>query len=83
MSSIARLPEPQNEPVRSYAPGSPERGSLEALRHGFGFYGQKVRLAFFKPGSRKNPELWIKLINHELRAAMRSPRGFDVSKSTT
>lgn len=34
------------------------RGSLEALRHGFTFYGRKVRLAFFKPGSKKNPELW-------------------------
>lgn len=35
-----------------------KRGSLEVLRHGFPFYGQKVRLAFFKPGHRKNPDLW-------------------------
>ncbi len=34
------------------------RGSLEALRHGFIFYSKKVRLAFFKPGSHKNPDLW-------------------------
>lgn len=33
-------------------------GSLEALRHGFTFYGRKVRLAFFEPGHRKNPGLW-------------------------
>ncbi len=35
-----------------------QRGSLEALRHGFTFYGQKVRLAYFKPGHEKNPDLW-------------------------
>lgn len=35
-----------------------KRGSLEALRRGFTFYGQKVQLAFFKPGHRKNPDLW-------------------------
>ena len=35
-----------------------KRGSLEVLRHGFTFYGKKVRLAFFKPGHRKNPDLW-------------------------
>lgn len=35
-----------------------KRGSLEALRHGFIFYGRKVRLAFFKPGHQKNPDLW-------------------------
>ncbi len=28
-NSIVRLPDPVNEPVRSYAPGSPERASLE------------------------------------------------------
>ena len=35
-----------------------QRGSLEALRHGFKFYGQKVQLAYFKPGHQKNPDLW-------------------------
>ena len=35
-----------------------KRGSLEILRHGFRFYGRKVRLAFFKPGHQKNPDLW-------------------------
>jgi type I restriction enzyme R subunit len=35
-----------------------QRGSLEALRHGFSFYGKKIRLAFFKPGHQKNPDLW-------------------------
>ena len=35
-----------------------QRGSLEVLRHGLPFYGRKVRLAFFKPGSQKNPDLW-------------------------
>lgn len=35
-----------------------QRGSLEALRHGFSFYGKKVRLAFFQPGHQKNPDLW-------------------------
>ena len=34
------------------------RSSLDVLRHGFDFYGQKIRLAFFRPGSHKNPELW-------------------------
>jgi len=34
------------------------RGALEALRHGFTFYGRKVRLAFFKPGHQKNPDIW-------------------------
>lgn len=33
-------------------------GSLEVLRHGFTFYGKKVRLAYFEPGSQKNPALW-------------------------
>lgn len=35
-----------------------KRGSLEVLRHGFSFYGQKLRLAYFKPGNNKNPALW-------------------------
>jgi len=34
------------------------RGSLETMRHGFTFYGKKVNLAYFKPGHRKNPNLW-------------------------
>ena len=35
-----------------------KRGSLDALRRGLTFYGKRVRLAFFRPGNRKNPELW-------------------------
>lgn len=35
-----------------------KRGSREVLRHGFSFYGKKVQLAFFRPGSSKNLELW-------------------------
>src|SRR6186713_2270214 len=29
-NAISIVPEPRNEPVRSYAPGSPERASLQA-----------------------------------------------------
>jgi 1-pyrroline-5-carboxylate dehydrogenase len=29
VNGIARIPEPVNEPIRNYAPGSPERGSLK------------------------------------------------------
>ncbi len=35
-----------------------QRGSLEVLRHGFTFYGQSIKLAYFRPGHRKNPDLW-------------------------
>ena len=34
------------------------RGALEILRHGFKFYGRTIKLAFFKPGHHKNPDLW-------------------------
>ena len=37
-----------------------QRGSLVALRHGFMFSGKKIRLAFFKPGHQKNPDLWTR-----------------------
>ena len=30
MDALLTVPEPRNEPVRSYAPGSPERASLQA-----------------------------------------------------
>src|SRR5688500_2578645 len=30
MSGIANIPHPRNEPVSSYAPGTPERGALKA-----------------------------------------------------
>ena len=43
-----------------------KRGSLEALRHGFTFYGKKVRLAFFKPGHQKNPDLWTRYEQNRL-----------------
>ena len=43
-----------------------KRGSLEALRHGFTFYGKKVRLAYFKPGSQKNPDLWTLYAQNKL-----------------
>ena len=29
MDALFTVPEPSNEPVRSYAPGSPERASLQ------------------------------------------------------
>ena len=35
-----------------------KRGSLDALRRGLTFYGKKVRLAYFRPGSKKNLALW-------------------------
>ena len=35
-----------------------QRGSLEVLRHGFKFYGQAIRLAYFEPGNNLNPALW-------------------------
>ncbi|MEQ8982496.1 MAG: type I restriction endonuclease [Deltaproteobacteria bacterium] len=37
-----------------------KRGSLEVLRHGLPFYGQKLSLAYFEPGHDKNPDLWTK-----------------------
>ncbi|MFS2292025.1 MAG: aldehyde dehydrogenase family protein, partial [Actinomadura sp.] len=30
MDAVMTVPEPRNEPVRSYAPGTPERAALEA-----------------------------------------------------
>ena len=30
MDAITTVPEPANEPVRTYAPGSPERASLQS-----------------------------------------------------
>ena len=35
-----------------------QRGSLEALRHGFKFYGKQVDLAYFEPGHTLNPAVW-------------------------
>lgn len=35
-----------------------QRGSLEVLRHGFKFYGQSVKLAYFEPGNHLYPPLW-------------------------
>ena len=35
-----------------------QRGSLDVLRHGFKFYGQTVRLAYFEPGNDLNPAVW-------------------------
>ena len=35
-----------------------QRGSLEVLRHGFKFYGQTVKLAYFEPGNNLNPAVW-------------------------
>lgn len=35
-----------------------KRGSLAVLRHGFKFFGQQVRLAYFQPGNNLNPETW-------------------------
>lgn len=43
-----------------------KRGCLETLRHGFSFYGKKVRLAYFKPGHHKNPDLWAKYQQNRL-----------------
>jgi len=34
-----------------------QRGCLDVIRHGFKFYGQRVRLAYFKPASGINPEI--------------------------
>ncbi len=35
-NGIFTLPEPYNEPIRDYAPGSPERASLKAAAGGAG-----------------------------------------------
>ncbi|PIE22901.1 MAG: restriction endonuclease subunit R [Planctomycetota bacterium] len=35
-----------------------KQGSLQLLRHGFDFYGKQLRLAYFEPGSQKNPAAW-------------------------
>ena len=43
-----------------------KRGSLEVLRHGFTFYGRKIRLAYFKPGHQKNPDLFAKYEENRL-----------------
>lgn len=32
-----------------------QRGALEVLRHGFKFFGQTVRIAYFQPGHNLNP----------------------------
>jgi type I restriction enzyme, R subunit len=34
-----------------------KRGTLDVLRHGFKFYGDKIEAAYFKPAHRLNPEL--------------------------
>jgi type I restriction enzyme, R subunit len=34
-----------------------KRGTLDVLRHGFKFYGEKVEAAFFRPSHGLNPEL--------------------------
>ena len=34
------------------------RGVLKVLRQGCDFHGKKIRLAYFKPGHHKNPDLW-------------------------
>ena len=34
-----------------------QRGCLEVIRHGFKFYGERIRLAYFKPASGINPDI--------------------------
>ena len=36
MSGVANIPHPRNEPVLSYAPGTPERAALKAALGGVG-----------------------------------------------
>src|SRR5438128_68846 len=43
-----------------------EQGTLDVLRHGFGFYGKQLRLAFFPPTHGLNPELVEKAAKNRL-----------------
>ena len=35
-----------------------KRSALTVLRHGFKFFGQQIRLAYFQPGNNLNPAVW-------------------------
>jgi type I restriction enzyme R subunit len=35
-----------------------KRGALDVLRHGFKFFGEQIRLAYFQPGNDLNPAVW-------------------------
>ena len=51
MDAVTVVPEPRNEPVRRYAPGSPERASLEQRLAGLA--ADRVELTMtIGPGSR-------------------------------
>ena len=42
------------------------KGSLHVLRHGFKFYGQSFRLAYFKPAHGLNDEALVRFQRNEL-----------------
>lgn len=62
-------------------------GSLATLRHGFKCYGRTLRLAYFKPPHRLNPELERCYganrlgVTRQLRYLPRSPKALDVTLS--
>ncbi len=42
------------------------RGMLDVLRNGFKCYGKTLRVAYFQPNSRMNPEAWVLYQNNRL-----------------
>ena len=49
------------------------KGTLDVLRHGFKFYGQTFRLAWFKPAHGLNPEALAQFARNELTITRQVP----------
>ena len=49
------------------------KGTLDVLRHGFKFYGQTFRLAWFKPAHGLNPEALAQFARNELTVTRQVP----------
>ena len=49
------------------------KGTLDVLRHGFRFYGQTFRLAWFKPSHTLNPEALTRFGQNELTVTRQVP----------
>ena len=49
------------------------KGTLDVLRHGFKFYGQTFRLAWFKPAHGLNPEALARFERNELTVTRQVP----------
>ena len=49
------------------------KGTLDVLRHGFKFYGQTFRLAYFKPAHGLNPDALERFARNELTVTRQVP----------